>query len=551
MSSATIGQKINNAQRRVSSTNIRHSTLDLEYLIRFIKARKTEKPDLTIQEIISEIESSYRKIAITRCSETATRSDFCMLRALNYIQSHPSEIWDFFDISDRSKLIQRKTSFSYSPNLRQSLQELLTDACSIAFINTDFPTQIKFVKGDFDNKERENLQAKISTQLNTYKPQKEKTIKDSYVSFITEIAQFLDAQGCFAKNAEIYNSRMNMLGLDQIQETAPEKKGKSTTVDHMSCWKDPHIVKKLPLETLMMACAFFSNRLCKEYIAFAKSVFLISELNFSDDDLLRTNNISPKTLSPALTKYEFLQEEARKQYTRLYQQHINVPTSSTTIVVSDYEFDFAPQDYEDYCKTFSAILPDCTNDLDTDLGTFMGLNNALEFLYQRKDIALDSLILFLLDNGKNVNWGYIEERTASGNSIERKKSMVLLGFDSAKFNAPIRLHKSLHELKSLIVQSTGSDMLPVYAGDEDWFVKDTSNTPINITTPVFKMFTKKDRKHLKEQAPTISDQDRLHGFISHLNWLANGVTPQRYQKRRIVHLSSGIVKEPNTNYLEI
>ena len=464
-----------------------------------------------------------------------------MLRALKHIQSHPSAIWDTLDTSDRSQFLRKKTCFTYTPDLRKSLQELLKDACSIAFSTDDLPTKVRFIKGEFTTQEREALQKRISAQLDNFTPQKEKQIKDSYTSFITEIAQVLDAQGCFEKSTERHNRRMNMLGLDEMQETYTGKKGKSTTVDHMSCWKDPNIVRKLPLDTLMMACAFFSNRLCKEYIHFKQSVFLMSELNFSDDNVLKTTNITPKALSAALTKYEFLQGEAREQYARLHQQHMVSP-QSLTISDSDYKLGYEPQEYADYTRIFSTILPDRDNHLDRDFNTFMGLDNALELLYQKKDRALDSLILFLLDNGTNINWGYIEENTDAGNSIKRRKSMVALGFDSARFNTPIRLHKSLHELQTLIAQCTGDDILPVYAGDKDWFVQDTSGNPTNITTQVFRMFTKPERKQLRSTTSTLQPQDRLYGFISHLNWLANGVTPQRYQQRSIVHLNTGKVE---------
>jgi hypothetical protein len=121
--------------------------------------------------------------------------------------------------------------------------------------------------------------------------------------------------------------------------------------------------------------------------------------------------------------------------------------------------------------------------------------------------------------------------------------MVALGFDFGKFNTPIRLHKSLHELKKLIAQCTGSDILPVYAGSEDWFVKDKFGIPTDVTTQVIRMFTKQERKQLKEKSSTLQTQDRLHGFISHLNWLANGVTPKRHEKRYIVRLNTGKIEE--------
>lgn len=538
MQKKTIGQKINTASSKVSDTDISNATLDLAHLKKLIKAKKKEQPDLSIPDIISEIEASYREIAFR---PVATRTDFSMLRALKHLQKNPSMILDTIDTSNRSLFVSGKRTSTYTPDLKESIPELLKEACSIILSSYDRNAHVKFVKGEFTPKEREDLQRSILAVLKHVQKIKEKQIIDSYTLVITEIAQFLDAQGCFEKGTINYNQRMRMLGLSEMQEQPTGKKGKCKTVDHMSGWKDPKLVGNLPLETLIMSCAFFTNRLCKEYKQFKLSVFLMSELNPSEDTILGNNNVTHEEFSSTLVKYEFLQAEARKLYDKLQQQRTT--SSSTTITPVAYELDYEPQEYSDYNAIFSSMLPSHANDLTTDFDAFMQFNSLMEILYDKKDMALDSLIMFLLDDKSNVNWGYIEEEIDDRNSIERKGSNVLLGFDLGKFNTPIRLHTSLHALKKLIAQTTGSDIFPVYAGNEDWSLKDQFGSPTNMTTQVFRMFTKPERKQLKQKALTLSPQDRLYGFIGHLNWLANGITPPKYQKRTVVHLNTGQIEE--------
>jgi len=539
-----INQKINNAKRKVSDTNIGYATLNLEYLIKLIRTKKQEKPDLSIETILQEIEESYRKIAFSSSSNSSvvTRSDFCMLRALLHVKNHPEVILNTLDTSDRSLFFKKKDAFKYTPNLTESIKELLNDACSIILSRYDLSTKVRFVKGELGVAERIAMQKEILEMISSYLKNFGKVLPASYTSVITEIAQVLDENGCFEKGIERHNRRMRMLGLDEMQEKDTGKKNKSTSVNSMSDWTNPNLVGKLPLETLIMACAFFTNRLCKEYISFKKSVFLLEELNFSEEDIFKNNIVIPEELSSALVKYEFLQTEARKKYAEIKQQHTG-PSASQRFEQVSYELDFQPQEYEEYEQIFSTMLPNCTNDLSSDYDRFIQFDNAMEILYQKKDMALDSLIIFLLDNEAKVNWGYIEERTDKGNSIERKKSMVALGFDLSKFNTSIRLHKSLHELKKLIGECNGNDVLSVYAGDEDWLVKDKFGVPVDMNTQVFRMFNKQERKQLKEKSSAMPPQNRLYGFISHLNWLANGAIPQKHTQRNIVHLETGEVKE--------
>lgn len=77
------------------------------------------------------------------------------------------------------------------------------------------------------------------------------------------------------------------------------------TVAHMSSLKDLNVVGELPLEALIMACSFFTNRLFKEYILFKQSVFLMSELNFSAENILKNNMVVPEELFSVLVKYAF------------------------------------------------------------------------------------------------------------------------------------------------------------------------------------------------------------------------------------------------------
>lgn len=542
----TIKQKLESAKRKVSDTNIVYATSNIEYLIKLIKRKNKENPDLSIPLIMSEIENSYKQVAFNTAdtSKIVTRSDFCLLRTLTHIQNHPELIFQIIDTSDRSLLISKKECFRYTPNINDSVKELMQDACLNIMSRYNLSTKLRFIKGELSVKERISMQQAILNMITSYQTELKKQMKSSYTYNIAAIAKILDETGCFEKSTERYNRRLRMLGLEELQEKETAQKSNTITLTNMSDWKNPDIVGKLPLETLIMAYAFFTNRFCKEYIAFKKSTFLMEELNFSEKDILTGKIATPEELSSALIKYELLQAEARKKYTQLHKQNASTVISRGFDEVS-YDLEYEEPELEEYKQIFDTILPQCSNDLLIDYEKFMKFDNAMEILYQKKDMALDSLIMFLIDRKPKINWGYIEEKTEQGNSIEQKKSMVILGFDLDKFNTSIRLHKSLNELKELIQQCNGTDILPIYNGEEDWFVKDRFGSLTDMNTQVFRMFNNQERKQLKQKASTLSPEDRLYGFVSHLNWLANGAIPKKYKQKNIVHLNTGKVEELN------
>ena len=320
-------EKINRARRKITDSSVGFATLNIEYLINLIKNRKAKNPGITTEEIIREIEESYKKIAFFNTGRVvregrievvpvATRSDFCLLKTVEYVRKHPEVILDTMDKSDRKELLRRKESYKYVPNKKESIHELMQDAFSVVVgKELDANFQRRFIEGSLDIKERIALQKNILDRLAGFQKRIEQDIRIAYTKNITEIAKVLDDNGCFAKGFERHNRRLRMIGLEDLQEQETTKKGNKPTIRNMSDWKQAGIVGKLPLDTLIVASAFFTNRICKEYISFKRGLFLLQELNGVDEENY-TRPINKEYLREALAKYEFLQGESRDEYTR-------------------------------------------------------------------------------------------------------------------------------------------------------------------------------------------------------------------------------------------
>ena len=231
----TIKSKFDNAKRKVSDTNVVYANSNIEYLIKLIKRKKKENPDLSIPVIISEIEKLYTQIAFNTGdnSKIVTRSDFCLLRTLTHIQNHPELILQIIDTSDRSLLISKKEYFRYTPNINDSVKEVMQDACSNIMSQYNISTKVRFIKGELSVTERIAMQQAIMNMITTYQKELEKHLKSSYTSNITSIAQVLDETGCFEKSTERYNRRLRMLDLEELQEKENTPKSNTITLTNM------------------------------------------------------------------------------------------------------------------------------------------------------------------------------------------------------------------------------------------------------------------------------------------------------------------------------
>lgn len=244
------------------------------------------------------------------------------------------------------------------------------------------------------------------------------------------MAMILDDKGCLEKGIDMHNRRLRMMGLNDLQVSNCAKGGSKPQIRNMSDWKKPGIVNKLPIDTLIAASAFFTNRLCKEYISYKRAIFILRELGIVQElEMTAETDIDLGVLKEVLGKYQFLQGEARDEY------------SSKDVI------EYTQEDVDEYKIEYDKLLPKSHNDILEDKEKFAIEDETLEEMYQKKNHAMDTLIISLLNKKGNINWGYIPESYNGINSIQRGKRMIQLGFDLEGFNMPIRLHHSLSNMR--------------------------------------------------------------------------------------------------------
>ena len=532
-----IKEKIQIARDRIDEDRVQLAILDLRYAKRMIQREMVSGKYSSVEEAIEVLNKKYRDIIFNnfgvglrngqlRKTPDANTSDYFALITARYLIKHPEEILDQMDKGDKSEMVEGTFARAYSYDMRNNVKELVNNAFCNYYSQVPESEKSKFVEGKISIKQRGLLQKTILDLIKQYQDILENNIRDAPVRRVTQMATILDENGSLEKGIDMHNRRLRMMGLKDLQVSSNTKGGNKPQVRSMSDWKKPGIVNKLPLDTLIASSAFFTNRLCKEYITYKRAIFILKELGIVDE-LASTADIEVDldVVKEVLGKYQFLQGEARDDY------------SARGIT------EYSEEDAEEYKKEYDQLLPESQNDIVEDKKRFAIEDETLEEMYQKKNQAMDTLIISLLSKKANINWGYIPEVHNGRNSIQTGKRMIQLGFDLEGFNMPIRLHHGLENMRECIKGYTGKDEIPLYQGNEDWTVKDQVGQTIRLTTQVFLPTRKEDRKKIKQMAESVKEEDRVYNFLTHLNWMANRVTPARFTRSKVVSLDSGEITD--------
>lgn len=532
-----IKEKIERARERIGDEQVQLSILDLRYVKRMIKREMASGKYSSVEEVIEALNKKYRDVIFNNFgvglrngklqkTPDTNRSDYFALITARYLVKHPEEILDQMDKSNRSDMLEGGFSRVYSYDMRNNIRELINNAFCNHYAQVPENEKRKFIEGKISIKERGLLKKAILDLIKQYEDILEKNIIDAYARRVTQMATILDENGCFEKGIDMHNRRLRMIGVEDLQVSNSTKGGNKPQVRSMSDWKKLGTVNKLPIDTLIAASAVFTNRLCKEYISYKRAIFILRELGIVHE-LAETEetDVDLDVLKEVLGKYQFLQGEARDDY-------------STTDAR-----EYSEEEMREYKSAYDELLPGSHNDILEDKNRFAIEDETLEEMYQKKNDAIDTLIIALLNKRGNINWGYIPEMFNGRNSIQKGKRMIELGFDMEGFDMPMLFHHELEKTKACVKGYTGQDKIPVYEGNEDWTVRDQFGLLIRLTTQVFLPTQKEERKKIKELMSRAKEGDRLYDYLTHLNWMANRVIPERFNRRKVVSLDNGEITD--------
>lgn len=488
--------KIKYLKSKIDFVTTRSAKTDLKRYQKMIARIMKEHKLSSIKEATDYVESRYYEIFFSNkgisvnngkinIEQDTTRSDYFMLKTMQEVKKHPEKILDLVDQMtppQRSKLLTDKDFFiRYTPNMNENYRMLLRDMFTY-LLQTAKIDRNNFVQGTMTLGERELLRRRITSVLSENITKIHSEIKSSNVRRVSSMAKLLEENGLFEYGTTVYNSRIRMIGLPELQlEQEKTKKGNKPQFLVAKDLENRKILETMPLDKLIALSAFTTNKLGKEFTSFKKSKFIFDELGVSDDidSLINVDveNLDETILKSILLKYEYLKSSSREIYSKATSEVLtNLEEAGENVTDNVFYKNVDISDMEcispEYKSIFDRLLPNSKNDFFAELENYNSGNHIYEGIYTKKDFALDPLITSLLGKeDSNINWGYIPEEVDGLNSIQRGKRMILIGIDLEGFNYPIKLHSSRKDLIKLVKGYTGKAEIPLYKGDEDWKVE--------------------------------------------------------------------------------
>ena len=452
-----------------------------------------------------------------------------LLRPINGydFQQEAVKLWQergisIFSIIDKTPdFWERDVSLGYSENMDENLINLAKDM--IVTANKLYPGIENDIKGrQLEQKKREDIETKINTLLQLCGKGWAQERDRLYIQALYELCVFLDKIGGLKSYLKRYNSIVMELGIEGIELDYEQRKGKGL-LNRVADLSNRDVIEKLELYKKKLLLAFYSNRATKEVEQLMVMYFIFNKVGDVqtaiklDDETLRRLILEVKFLGIVWKKR--LEEDRQKLEKNLTISEEDLLTKSVeelsegTIESDVWEKGIDIKEFEKYFGQ---------NSFEQDKEIIIPFSITLNRMYALKDGSMETLIYMILKESKGLNirnWGYIPESNKKGqNSIESEQDNILIGVDFPQFNMPVRLHINRQWLLR-IVQSFGNTKIPVYKGQEDFFINSSNGTGKYVGTQILMPFQKEQRKIL-ERAVGEQISNPHYQLITHLNWLA-------------------------------
>lgn len=533
--------KINNNKQNYDANKIRE---DFQEFVELTQKIKTENDDCKDQE---ELEMLVRS-RINSCTNNLLEPNMSLVymdKTLDYIIENPQIIDEVIEQKD-SEEIQRLISYKmvkYTQNMERNSKIII--GYIVESLYKEKQRRELFRKNNipglnqvevhnekiFEKKFKEYAEKKIYEILkekksNFTKNRIEKTSKKRLSNAIT----LLDKINALKVNNDINNQRLDKLDLGFLKFDYECNEKNNIAIKDL---ENQEFLNRFDITEISALNAFYVNRLVKKLEEYNLNFYLGRKLDIYNKIMNNEPfniNLSDEEIKYIVLQKDFLKDKAQdiiSEVTKKYEKDDSKDEgdfiiSKEKIKNSDKFRENVEKYKKEYEKLYNKIyLPSFENNFEKDLITNSLLNVDMYNLYEVKDMSAQALMVSLIDNDKNVNWGYIPEKDEKGrNSIQKGSKYVLIGFDLKGYNMPIKLHFERDRIEKFLDGYTNSTAIPVYEGNEDVEINDEF-----LTTQVLMKLSKKQRAEIKSSLKNMSPDDERYKYISHLNWM---MLPNRY-----------------------
>ena len=472
------------------------------------------------------------------------KSDVCFQKTLEYIQENPNSIVEVLNITSGKEFMQATLNKPLDYHLQENVRQCVRSIARPIIQEWPKEKRLPLLKEQLSKSETEKLANQIYQISKSLNEKMKKNIHQEYVDKICAIAEFLWDYGSLGKSNERNTQTLKNMGLEILSFSTEKQNNKKVAIEDLC---EEEFVGKLSEEELTALSTFLTNRFVKvveqifDYTYVLKKLGILQKIENSEPYVLEE-----EAIQKLLFQVNFLKKVVGKNYRQIdknVKQNIELQIqkgeeqdeSETGLLIQELDLQetfhrvnleelniepYKEQYEEEYNTYYRKKMPTIENDFDSDFRDVIGTQITKNNIYDVKDASITALILYLLREGNDLNWGYIPEKMKETFSMHSNQKYILIGIDFQGYNFPIRLHVKKEEIKEAIKQWKQSERIPIYEGFEDMIVEGKY-----ISTQVLMPFQKHQKKFLRTMAKQVKETDENPNFIKHLAWMTD---PQIY-----------------------
>lgn len=487
-----------------------------------IKTALIENPDLTYEEIEEVVFNLINNNIIP--GNSPTKNDLFLFKTIEEVLKKPDIISSIISTQDMKEYLAfNEGPYSYTSKISDNYSSLLKDAFyNLQPIFTDDIKQ-KMLSHTLSDSEKKLIQNDVCKFIKNYHNKAfDIIIKKGYIQRIINCTKILDFCGLLHKNNTVNNYRLTYLGLEFLGYNYYEN-NEDTSIKrpHISMLMDENYIKHFSTEELTALSAFYCNRLAKCTLIYNDILYVLYKtdtLRKIYDNPKYTLNISDEELNNILVQHQLFKKPAklymdkqakkqRKEFSDVY-FYEDINSAEISSVLNKYS--------ANYQNEFSQLLPDYQHDILKDYEKAINLQSTVNYAYSMKKHSLESLLLMLIDQNNERNWGIVLEKLNKSKYDKDKNNGLLIGIDMKEFNMPIKLHCGKEQIEEFLTNYTGKALIPVYRGSYDFVL----NNSYFSTQILFKL-SKEQRRALHKKVEEVEPTDKIYKLINHLQWMSH------------------------------
>lgn len=371
-------------------------------------------------------------------------------------------------------------------------------------------------------------------------PELEEGLKNNLIQTMECMGEFFDRFGLIevyekAQIAELRDIYLKELAVPLYQDKFGKKE-----IQMKKLFSEEYL-QQFDIDDLLVLNAFWQNRFAKASEKVNNAFFAASELeiidsgkqyNYIDEDYLLIN-----------MKTNFLKNVSDVISVKIQNKMQNEKQEECkTFDANEISENMLEPFAKEYDEMISSMTTGKENDLVSDYNKYSVLHNQLQNSYIGKDSMLINILDWLWENKGIGNWGYINEN----NNDKVNSKYVLLGIDYEGMNMPVRLHMEKEFLKKFLITHTGKTIMPVYEGNEDFFVRNKL-----VTTNVLMPVSNKHKKVINEAIQKNTYDRETVNFLEHLLYIKDkNKYPNHLKENKIVN-GKEVLVIPTRRYVDI